>query len=102
MLTTSQLQLDDSRSKAILNMRKVEKQKRMWNRINKVCGKIKRGVCTVHVPAVVDGETKWELISEKEEMERVIREQNVSHLSACENTPFGKGEFFEQIHDKKL
>ena len=74
----------------------------MWNRINKVCGKIKRGVRTVHVPAAVDGETKWELISEKEEMERVIREQNVSHLSACENTPFGKGEFFEQIHDKKL
>ena len=38
LLTVSQNESDETRTKAILNIRKAEKQRRSWMRINRVCG----------------------------------------------------------------
>ena len=100
MLTSSQNESDTSRTKAILNMKQTEKQKQAWHRINQVCGNKKRGLRTIHVPSTVEGDKKWNLVSEKQEMKKKIIDQNVNHFSASASTLFGKGKFFNQLHDK--
>ena len=40
------------------------------------------------------------MLSGKVEMEEKIIDHNISHLNKCTNTPFGSGNFFNQIHDK--
>ena len=100
LLTVSQNESDETRTKAILNIRKAEKQRRSWMRINRVCGKLKRGVNTIHVPKETNSGQEWDMLNSKTEMEEVIIDQNTSHLSKCEDTPFGGGELFQRIHNK--
>ena len=57
-------------------------------------------MCTIHIPSTVEGDKKWNLVSEKQEMEKEIIDQNMNHLSASASTPLGKGESFNQLHDK--
>ena len=100
LLTVSQNESDETRTKAILNIRKAEKQRRSWMRINRVCGKLKRGVNTIHVPKETNSGQEWDMLNSKTEMEEVIIDQNTLHLSKCEDTPFGGGELFQRIHNK--
>ena len=85
---------DEQLAKAIKNLQKSEKHKRQWRRINKVSGKSKRGVRMIYIPNKdSEGNLKWDTISEKNEMEEKIREQNVQHLNQCKKTPFSEGDF---------
>lgn len=101
LLTASQLESDETRTRAIQNIRRAETQHKKWKRINRVCGKTKRGVNTLHVPKETTTGQEWDMISSKKEMEEKIIEQNKSHLSKSEGTPFGSGELFNLIHDKQ-
>ena len=97
LLTESQMESDETRSKAIIELRKAEKRSRQQQRINRAAGKIKRGVRTVYVPDEKSDDGPWKMLSTKEEMEEAIIKQNVSHLEKAGETPFAHGEKYESL-----
>ena len=99
MIRQSQLEDNESREKAIRGIKNAEKNARQQMRINRVAGKLKRGVRTVYVPSdTTKGE--WEMKSTKEEIEETIITQNCNHLQKAGETPFAHGEYYERLNDK--
>lgn len=101
LLTESQMECDDTRARAIEGLRKSEKMSRRQQRINRVAGKVKRGVRTVYVPNEHDPEGgSWTGLSGKAEIEESLIKQNVDHLQKAGETPFAHGERYESLRNE--
>ena len=101
LLSLRQLANEESRAKAILEIKKAEKQCRQQIRIKRVTGKIKRGIRTVKNKSTnEDGTEKWTSMTNRKEIEKSIMEHKINHLGKAEEKPFAHGEPYQELRNK--